>query len=63
MERREMWSLWLERTLKVRDADDYAARQAERDRAYIRLRRGDAVAVSRDASDEVAQLEEMTDAA
>jgi hypothetical protein len=41
MERRAMWSSWLERTLSARDAGDYAARRAERDRAYRHLRRED----------------------
>jgi hypothetical protein len=35
---REIWSEWLERTLSVRDGDDYVARRAARDRAYTLLR-------------------------
>jgi hypothetical protein len=64
MERSAMWSTWLERTLRTRDADDYAARRTERDRAYAHLRHEDAVALRHAAVDALAAKPgEMTDAA
>jgi hypothetical protein len=58
-----MWSAWLERTLNVRDADDYMARRAERDRAYMHLHHEDAVALRHAAVEARAQSEEMAGAA
>jgi hypothetical protein len=59
-----MWSTWLERTLQARDAEDYTARRAERDRAYALLHHHeDAVARPRAAVDPLAEMEELTDAA
>lgn len=58
-----MWSTWLERTLQVRDAEEYRARRAERDRAYMHLRHEDAVARRHAAIDALVKAEEMTDAA
>jgi hypothetical protein len=58
-----MWNSWLERTLSARDAGDYAARRAERDRAYTHLHHEDAVALRHAITDAVAQSEEMAGAA
>lgn len=58
-----MWSTWLERTLNARDADDYTARRAERDRAYTHLRHEDAVALRYAAADALAKPEEIAGAA
>jgi hypothetical protein len=58
-----MWNSWLERTLSARDAGDYAARRAERDRAYTHLRHEDAVALRHAAAEAAAQPEEMAGAA
>jgi hypothetical protein len=58
-----MWSSWLERTLRAREAGEYEVRRLQRDRAYTDLRHDAAAAQRAAACEDASETEEMAGAA